>query len=87
MEPEQLMVLYCSEVCRTSDSDYSNVRNAWEVIWNMELLRSLCYLFLETFDWPITVAYRKVSHRCVDLLWTTATSLQDIEIYPTAIQA
>jgi hypothetical protein len=33
-ELEQLMVFYCSELCRTSDSDYSNVSNVMEVIWN-----------------------------------------------------
>jgi len=31
---KKLMVLYCSEWCRTSDSDYSNVSNVTEVISN-----------------------------------------------------
>jgi len=33
-ELEKLMVLYCSEWCRTLDSDYSNVSNVTEVISN-----------------------------------------------------
>jgi hypothetical protein len=33
-ELEQLMVLYCSELCRNSDSDYGNVSKVMEVIWN-----------------------------------------------------
>jgi hypothetical protein len=33
-ELEQLMALYCSKMCRTSDSNYHNVLNITEVICN-----------------------------------------------------